>query len=102
MSKQHVWVNSQGIAEAAVMVTNNGGRDVVINKVSVRGQTSAWTNVFYAVADPAADDLTVDLQYVETPVAANNDLGLTATATGTSTNLSLALRINNGHIRQQP
>ncbi len=79
VSKQHIWVNSQGIAEAAVMVTNNGGRDVVINKVSVRGQTSNWTNVFYAVA-VRADDLTADLNYVTTPVIATNDLGLTDTA----------------------
>jgi hypothetical protein len=88
VSKQHVWVNSQGVAEAAVMVTNNGGRDVVINKVSVRGQTSAWTNIFYAVAVPA-DDLTVDLKYVAVPVAAANNIGLTATANSTSTNLVL-------------
>jgi hypothetical protein len=88
VSKQHVWVNSQGTAEAAVMVTNNGGRDVVINKVSVRGQTSAWTNVFYAVAT-AADDLTVDLLYLPTPVIATNDLGLTDTAHAATTNLVL-------------
>ena len=90
VSKQHVWVNSQGTAEAAVMVTNNGGRDVVINKVSVRGQTSTWANVFYAVAVPApVDDLTVDLQYVTTPVAATNNLGLTDTAHMATTNLIL-------------
>ena len=52
VSKQHVWVNSEGVAEAAVMVTNNGGRDVVISKVSTRGQTSEWTSVFYEVAAP--------------------------------------------------
>ncbi len=89
VSKQHVWVNSQGVAEAAVMVTNNGGRDVVINQVSVRGQTSEWINVFYEVADPETDDLTVDLQYIQTPVAADDDLGLTATATQATTNLVL-------------
>jgi hypothetical protein len=88
VSKQHVWVNSQGTAEAAVMVTNNGGRDVVINKVSVRGQTSPWTNVFYGVAVPA-DDLTVDLQYVATPVIATNNFGLNDTAHLATTNLIL-------------
>jgi hypothetical protein len=88
VSKQHVWVNSQGAAEAAVMVTNNGGRDVVVNKVSVRGQTSPWTNVFYAVAVPT-DDLTVDLQYVATPVIATNNLGLNNTANLATTNLIL-------------
>jgi hypothetical protein len=87
--KQHIWVNSAGIAEAALMVTNNGGRDVVINKVSVRGQTSAWADVFYAIADPELDDLTLDLLYVTAPVVATNDLGLTATATQAARNLVL-------------
>ena len=51
VSKQHVWVDSAGVAQAAIMITNTGGRDVVIDKISVRGQESAWTNVFYAMAD---------------------------------------------------
>jgi hypothetical protein len=91
VSKQHIWVNPTGVAEAAVMVTNNGGRDVVINKVSVRGQQSDWTNVFYAIADPVADKdaLTADLAYVTAPVVATNNLGLTATASATTSNLVL-------------
>jgi hypothetical protein len=89
VSKQHIWVNSNGVAEAAVMVTNNGGRDVVINKVSVRGQQSPWANVFYAVAAKAADDLTVDLQYVTAPVAETNNLGLTDPAHQATKNLVL-------------
>ena len=88
VSKQHIWVNAAGTAEAAVMVTNNGGRDVVINKVSVRGQPSAWGDVFYAVA-ANGDDLTVDLSYVTTPVAAGNNLGLADTAHATTSNLIL-------------
>jgi hypothetical protein len=90
VSKQHVWVNPVGDAEAAVMVTNNGGRDVVISKVSIRGQTSDWGNVFYAIADPEIDDLTVDLAYVPTPpVAAGSDLGLDDDARATNTNIVL-------------
>ena len=91
VSKQHIWVNSNGVAEAAVMVTNNGGRDVVINKVSVRGQLCNWTNLFFAIADPVADKaaLTADLAYVTAPVAASDDLGLTATANATSNALVL-------------
>jgi len=88
VSKQHVWVNSAGVAEAALMVTNNGGRDVVINKVSVRGQTSAWTDVFYEIA-AAGEDLTADLQYVTTPVAAGDELGLTATSVEAARNIVL-------------
>jgi hypothetical protein len=92
VSKQHIWVTSQGFAEAAVMVTNNGGRDVVINKVAVRGQASDWANVFYAIADPTpdtGDDLTKDLAYVTAPVAVDNNLGLTDTARDTDTNIVL-------------
>jgi hypothetical protein len=89
VSKQHIWVDADGDAsEAAVMVTNNGGRDVVINKISVRGQTSAWDNVFYANA-AVGEDLTADLAYVDTPVAATNDLGLTDTAHLATTSLIL-------------
>jgi hypothetical protein len=45
---QHIWFSTaaNGGAEAAVMITNTGGRDVVINTIAVRGQTVPWTNVF--------------------------------------------------------
>jgi Archaeal Type IV pilin, N-terminal len=89
VSKQHIWIDGDGAAtEAAIMVTNNGGRDVVIDKVSVRGQTSGWANVFYAVAADG-DDLTTDLAYVATPVAAGADLGLADTAHLATTSLIL-------------
>jgi hypothetical protein len=89
VSKHHIWVDVDGAAsEACVMVTNNGGRDVVINKITVRGQASAWDDVFYAYA-VTGDDLTADLEYVSTPVVATNDIGLTATATAATTALIL-------------
>jgi hypothetical protein len=48
LTKQHVWCNPiDGWAEAAIVIVNTGGRDVVIDKVTVRGQTSDWSNVFY-------------------------------------------------------
>lgn len=48
MTKQHVWFNTtSGWAEAAIVIVNTGGRDVVIDKISVRGQDSPWTNVYY-------------------------------------------------------
>jgi hypothetical protein len=88
VSKQHIWVTAAGVSEGAVMVTNNGGRDVVINKISVRGQASLWGDVFYARA-AAGDDLTADLDFVATPVVATNDFGLTDTAHQATTNLIL-------------
>ncbi len=44
-SKSHVWVNSSG-AIAAFKLQNLGGRDILIDKVSVRGVVSAWLDVF--------------------------------------------------------
>jgi hypothetical protein len=48
LTKQHIWYNtSGGWAEAALVVLNTGGRDVVLDKISVRGQECQWTNVYY-------------------------------------------------------
>ncbi|MFB3890229.1 MAG: hypothetical protein ACE14S_12125 [Candidatus Bathyarchaeia archaeon] len=61
MTKQHVWYaanDTSYAAEAAIMIINTGGRDVVIDKVAVRGQEVTWTNVFYNVTtESIADDL---------------------------------------------
>jgi hypothetical protein len=70
------------------MVTNNGGRDVVISKISIRGQTSSWADVLYANA-AVGEDLSQNLVHVDTPVAATNDLGLTDTAHQATTSLIL-------------
>jgi hypothetical protein len=54
---QHVWYNTgtgPG-SEAAVSITNTGGRDVVINKMTVRGQTCPWANVYTPVTTPTGD-----------------------------------------------
>ena len=91
VSNQHIWVASDGTVQGAIMVTNTGGRDVVISKIAVRGQTSAWTNVFYALANKTLDAtaITTDLAYV-TGLANNTDVGLTANATLATGNLVLA------------
>jgi len=48
LTKQHVWYNaSRGWAVAALVILNTGGRDVVIDKISVRGQESPWSKVYY-------------------------------------------------------
>jgi len=38
VTNQHIWVDNAGVAVGAIMITNTGGRDVVINKITVRGQ----------------------------------------------------------------
>ncbi len=49
MSKLHVWYNttSPTWAEAAFVLVNTGGRDVVLDKITCRSQTSDWSNVYY-------------------------------------------------------
>ncbi len=56
LSFTHVWVDASGNSQAAVLVKNTGGRDVVINAIQVRGIAGTFgTNVFTnaASADPA-------------------------------------------------
>jgi hypothetical protein len=59
LAKQHVWFDySTGKAQAAIMVINAGGRDVVIGKLTVRGQACAWSKVFYTTtSDSISGDL---------------------------------------------
>jgi len=58
-SKEHVWVNSTG-AVAAFKIQNLGGKDILIDKLTVRGVESAWSNVwFYRV--PSGSSITGDM-----------------------------------------
>jgi hypothetical protein len=65
LTKQHIWVEMDGTSVAAIMITNIGGRDVVLGKIAIRGQAVDMpAQVWYVVADvDAGDDLTVDLTY---------------------------------------
>ena len=48
VSKQVVWVNATGDwAYAAFTIDNVGGRDVVIDKIQVRGVEVDWSDVYY-------------------------------------------------------
>ena len=56
--KVHVWVNAtHGWSEAALLVINIGGRDVVIDMITVRGQEVPWNSVYYNIttSPPSAD-----------------------------------------------
>jgi hypothetical protein len=49
MSKLHVWYNttSPGWAQAAFVLINTGGKDVVLDKITARSQSSPWGDVYY-------------------------------------------------------
>jgi hypothetical protein len=58
LTKQHIWYDPANGGQAAIMIINTGGRDVVIDKISIRGQESAWTNVVFLITTgPIAADL---------------------------------------------
>jgi hypothetical protein len=49
MSNLHVWYNtaSPGWAEAAFVLINTGGKDVVLQSITARSQPSTWANIYY-------------------------------------------------------
>ena len=78
--KQHLWHNGTTYAEGAFLIINTGGRDVVIDKISVRGQESAWAAVYY---NKTTNTISQDLYYI-TPNSNGTLLGQTVTL-GSST-----------------
>jgi cytochrome c-type biogenesis protein CcmE len=60
LTKQHVWHDGNQSAQAAFLMINTGGRDLVMDKISVRGQESDWTNVYYVITD---ESISADLSY---------------------------------------
>jgi len=57
VSNVHVWVDGSGTAEAAMMITNTGGRDVVISQIQVRGQSSGLTADSYYAVEPSGGSI---------------------------------------------
>ena len=45
--KAHVWYHLTYGGQAAFLIINTGGRDILIDKITVRGQECNWSNVFY-------------------------------------------------------
>ncbi len=94
--RQHIWYNGQGFAEGAFLVANTGGRDVVMDKISVRGQECAWTTVYYnKMSTVESGDLTYVTPNVdETLTGKSVTIGVTTYAFTAATG-SLILR--SGH-----
>jgi hypothetical protein len=94
MTKQHVWVEQDSTAVAAIMVTNTGGRDVVFSKIACRGQSvDMATQVWYVVAT-TGDELTVDLNYTAGSAIDETAIfgGLTAVPAQPTTGSNLVLK----------
>jgi hypothetical protein len=71
LTKQHIWYNAtSGQSQAAIMVINTGGRDIVIDKITIRGQEAAWgngdaQNISYSVTDKS---ISSDLSFIYTGI----------------------------------
>lgn len=69
LTNTHIWLNpaaatptDPAYSQASVMVINTGGRDVVINKIAIRGQESQWSSAnqficYYITNSPIASDM---------------------------------------------
>jgi len=58
--KLHTWHDGASEAVTAFLVINTGGRDVVFDKIAVRGQECTWTTVYY---NKTQETINVDLPY---------------------------------------
>ena len=77
LTKQHVWYDLTNEGQAAIMIINTGGRDVVLDKISVRGQECAWTNVVYNITTNA---ITADLSHNSSSTVGAGDITVGSTA----------------------
>jgi len=105
LTKQHVWYDgAKGESVAAIMIINTGGRDIVIDKLSVRGQEVQWSGttqkVYYTVT---TQSISADLPYVgATTLGASGghdisaSLGLQAGAIANLTTTSSDLTLQSG------
>ena len=47
ITKQHIWVYENGTAIAGFVIDNVGGKDIVIDKIYIRGVVAEWSTVYY-------------------------------------------------------
>jgi len=68
ITKNHVWHNGSSRALASMMIINTGGRDLVIDKISVRGQECEWNSTStdkFVTYCRTTDSISADLPYVD-------------------------------------
>jgi hypothetical protein len=90
VTKLHVWHTgsaspSENTSVASLLIINTGGRDVVIDKISVRGQECYWNQpgtpnrcVYYnRTTGPISSDLPFPSALTESPLTGNVTIGST-------------------------
>jgi hypothetical protein len=90
---QHVWYSTTDQkAEAAIMITNTGGRDIVLQNLEVRGQIVPIANLFWfpvtTIGDlPYVSQATPITNTTPIPGSYGNTTDITFTATSTAITL---------------
>jgi len=84
ITKHHIWANSSE-AQAAFVLTNVGGRDVLLDKITVRDQETDWSDVYYWFAGFAiSTDLAYDQRINQTIPNAGETFSINWNGTGTT------------------
>lgn len=83
--KLHTWHDGNVFAETGFLIINTGGRDMVLDKITVRGQECAYTNVWY---NKTTAPLNADLPYVTPTNATTGVLPSYVTISGTNYTLT--------------
>ena len=78
LTKQHIWYDTTNGGQAAIMVINTGGRDVVLDKVTIRGQEADWSNVVYNVTTGIS--ISSDLSYNSSSTLGAGDISVGGSA----------------------
>jgi len=87
ISKQHAWVSSSD-SQAAFIIINTGGRDVILDKIKVRGQECDWTSVYYATTtQTVTNDLTYQTTLNGTTISISSSANVTLTQASTDLTL---------------
>jgi hypothetical protein len=76
--KQHIWNDGSSFSEGTFLVVNTGGRDVVIDKIAVRGQECDMTTIYYYKTNAT---FSTDLTYL-TPDGQGTLVGQNAPVSG--------------------
>jgi len=79
VTKLHFWHNGTTFSESAFLIINTGGRDLVMDKISVRGQECVWNTTYYT---KTTNSISADLTYVA-PWANSTLIGKSVTLGGT-------------------
>ena len=75
--KLHTWHDGNVTGQTAFLLINTGGRDLVLDKISCRGQECLWTTVWY---NKTGETVSQDLPYLA-PITVNGSTALPSTVT---------------------